>query len=913
MAISLSAKAEILISKRTLEPNLILEIDGIDTIYSAIQVLQLSYFDDPGLVFDAPGIIFDGSKKNENAKNYISLGASGNNLTQQLLQDKGGSSSVTNFTVNLVDFNNEITQLITPGIMLEDIIGTKCRIFINYAGGVHPKDSVLVHRGIVSNVESKSGSVNLTIDAPERQKHQEIFVKETTYVASNEDKIFATINVLHFDQTSPTGTNDKAVVFDDLNVEKTYGLRVGDKITITGAVNGTNNLTGIAITGFGKNKYNSWIETATTIVSEIDSPAVATFVSTSINEIHTDINVADANQFILPADAGTLRSFIRIDDEIIEWTGKTATSFTGCVRGALGTTAAVHAIDAEVNSSYLISGNGMELALKLMLSGGPAVFAEEPAIQFYKISPTENRFGSVFFKHYNIQEKLGLVAGDTLSVTGSSGGLNDLVDAVIVRFGVNDYGSWIETDQSTVLETASTAVVTFKSKYNVLGAGAGATMTPTDVDVERHEEMIERYNASIPDYEFFIDDSINPSQFIPEQIYWPASFYSLPRKAKASVGITVPPIADQKVVTLDETNVIKPSGLSSKRSTNKYFYNSVIYKYNKNIQDGKYKSGKVFYSSDSQNRIKNQGNKPLVVSSDGMKDIPATENIVRTNSRRLLERYQFASESYQGVKVLGKAGVTLEVGDITIFGSPEFKLSNIDTGNRVMTPKLYEVVNKSLNVKTQEVVVDLLSTNFELDGRYGIIAPSSKIGSGSTTTKVMITDSFSTVSPAIERDKWPNYIGEQICIHSKDWSYNETTTLVGFDSSNDYAMIVSPALPSAPLAGYIVDMPPYNDSSAEVNSKWKMMHCCFNPTITVLSGISTTQFTVAPLDEVKFVIGQKIRIHNADYSIDSDEAIVVDALGGIVTIQEPISFIPAAGQLVELVGYTDLGAPYRWI
>jgi len=46
--------------------------------------------------------------------------------------------------------------------------------------------------------------------------------------------------------------------------------------------------------------------------------------------------------------------FIQIDDEIIQFTGKTSTTLTGCQRGALGTAAATHADNAKVFAVYRV-------------------------------------------------------------------------------------------------------------------------------------------------------------------------------------------------------------------------------------------------------------------------------------------------------------------------------------------------------------------------------------------------------------------------------------------------------------------------------------------------------------------------------------------------------------------------------
>lgn len=61
----------------------------------------------------------------------------------------------------------------------------------------------------------------------------------------------------------------------------------------------------------------------------------------------TTLTVDDTSAF--PA-AG----MVKIDDEIIKYTAKTATTFTGCTRGYFGTTAAIHATLAYVNCYYRV-------------------------------------------------------------------------------------------------------------------------------------------------------------------------------------------------------------------------------------------------------------------------------------------------------------------------------------------------------------------------------------------------------------------------------------------------------------------------------------------------------------------------------------------------------------------------------
>ncbi len=82
-----------------------------------------------------------------------------------------------------------------------------------------------------------------------------------------------------------------------------------------------------------------------TIDSCVSTPS--TTLSSMITNATDPIPVVDTTGF--PA-SGT----ISVDDEIISYTGTTATSFTGATRGALGTTAASHASGAFVGRTFQI-------------------------------------------------------------------------------------------------------------------------------------------------------------------------------------------------------------------------------------------------------------------------------------------------------------------------------------------------------------------------------------------------------------------------------------------------------------------------------------------------------------------------------------------------------------------------------
>lgn len=62
--------------------------------------------------------------------------------------------------------------------------------------------------------------------------------------------------------------------------------------------------------------------------------------------------------------------YLKVDDEVISYTGRTDTSFTGCTRGDLGTVAADHDQDAQVLNFAFLQGNPLTLALQILTSTG---------------------------------------------------------------------------------------------------------------------------------------------------------------------------------------------------------------------------------------------------------------------------------------------------------------------------------------------------------------------------------------------------------------------------------------------------------------------------------------------------------------------------------------------------------------
>src|SRR6185369_1174565 len=192
--------------------------------------------------------------------------------------------------------------------------------------------------------------------------------------------------------------------------------------------------------------------------------------------------------------------------------------------------------------------------------------------------------------------------------------------------------------------------------------------------------------------------------------------------------------------------------------------------------------------------------------------------------------------------------------------------------------------------------------------RFGVIAPSSIVGVGSTTDHVQIVHSYDFSEPEIE--KWINYIGTHLLIHNEDFSVTGQTILAGVDEINGRFITVSPPLGFAPTSGMIVDFDYYNADVHE-DIVAKTVHWFWAKDSEVVSGISTTQFEVGSGDLEAYGVGYPVIVHNDDFSVESDETTVAEVSGTIITVADDLGFTPTSGMTASLLGFPDGKVCYR--
>lgn len=519
------------------------------------------------------------------------------------------------------------------------------------------------------------------------------------------------------------------------------------------------------------------------------APKSDTQLDGAISNVQTAITVSSVDNFIeIPTSIGSgltddsLKTYFRIDDEIIEYTGISGLIFTGCVRGSLSTVAAAHDNESSVEAFLKLEGNIFDLALKIMLSDKD----ETPYIEDLQASSVNDVNGqtvnnSIFFNGVDLQRDYNVRVGDYVVTSGFFEGANNIITYTkILGITILDAGSFIIIDSTLVLEPSTTGLVTFLSQYNTFG-DFGLKMNTDEIDIERYLFLRDNFLLDA-DVRVYIRDEIDEAkEFIELELFKPFACYSLPSDkrglSRLSVGYHIGPLPIEQIITLDKTNIKNPDKLKMDRSINKFHYNVVGFAYNDTPLDDvlRKKNFQVVGTPTIPT-----GNKTLKIESLGLRDdLGADTQVIRAASR-LLKRYKDAAEFYPSVEVLFSAGVTVNIGDIVVFDPTGLNLPNRADQTRDKSPLLMEVLNKSTNIKNGMTTVALIDTNADINQRLGLFSPASKIVRAITQTQFKIAHPIGAEFSGYginDGQKWQNHEQSIIEIHNADFSDSATAKL----------------------------------------------------------------------------------------------------------------------------------------
>lgn len=801
MAVKLNQAVRNALEQSQLIPQLALSIDGIPDIFSTTEVKRYIRIGDPGLKIDGSWTI-GGLTDVENQASLISFseGGTSTQIRQTLSPDSGAAGTVSSVQVTLTDQNGQISRLISPGQVLTDILGAKAKLHFIFQGGGFPEDAITVFRGVVTDVVAGPAAVTLVVDHPDTLKRQKCYRQVTTRIPT----------------AIPVG------VIGGLTIGGTLtGYLENDVLTITGG-NGDARIKITGVTGGVVSKVDlesggSGYEIVSNVATTGGSGSGLTVSITGIaalDPFETTIPVDNSANFLLPIEGpdgsvdDTFEAYVRIGDELIQYTGVEEGKLTGCTRGARDTIPAIHEPAEEVTSFYLVRGPAMQVAMKLMLSGKPGeAYSENVSYSAVNHISTTRRENVIYFEQIDVNDAYGVVAGDYVTLSGSTE--NDFVKKRIREVGVVPTGSFILIEDVELIDDAeASGTLAFYSQFNSWPDGLG--VHPEYVDVEEHQRLHRLFLSSF-EYEFYLKDTLDGKEFLEREVYRPAAAYAVPRKARSSVAYTIDPIPGTNIRKLEQNNIVTPSRIKLRRTISKNFYNQIAYRFDEHLLSDGLATNIYSLNADSLSRIP-VGIKTLQIESRGMRSYLSGESLAIQASNRKLGRFSLGAEHFDSIEVQLAVGFEIEIGDMVLFDTSGLHIVDTKTGTRTGYRRLFEVINKTLSISTGRVTLSLLDTNIDGGIRYGLISPASRVKSATSAREFLIEPAFPSAFGPDEYRKWSHLTDPAVRIRNTDF------TVVGLgkvESIEANQVVLQEALEFTPEAGMLMEFADYSACSDE--------------------------------------------------------------------------------------------------
>ena len=909
--------------------SMVVTIQGLPFKLSNRPIYSIVRYGDPDTFYGQAGLVYGSLRQRADIFDLLSLDGSSLSISQTL-EPEQGKASVSIMSLAFIDKNNIMTQVCSPGFYIPDILGANITVELGYQQISYPTDYFVIFRGFVSSITQKCGIYTFQLSDPILKTRQYIFLPGTTETSEALDATQTNIPLqstaqLYKQILGPTNTYDPAIT-TYIQVDSEF-MSYGPTGLSTGA-----SFSGAEFTGTG---------TGTLLGSTI-----SVFTGTTLNETITA--VYNGSVFVVTGTSsgalGNATVGVPFTSPVIDFTivagsvpfvvSDTFTIFTladtpyaNVVRGDRNTTPAEHDLGATVTAFVQFQDHGIDMALKLMLSGWGGPWLTDVPIQalVYTLGPLGNIPNAILLpNNVDAINTYGLIAGDYITISGSGISGNNITTTIV---GFENNGS-AGPNQIILLATAlaggeypTAAVMAFRSQFDTYPSdNMGMLLTPQNVNVQDFLTLKQQFLADSQNaYRFLISEQETGKDFMEMEIYLPMGCYSLTRRGLISIGITKPPLVSGTLTVLNQDNILDPQNIMLTRAVNnRKFFNEVNIQYDVEDDNSTYDS--VYDNLDSNALTIIGVSSVLPITSLGLKTAvsPNVLQLLQDRTQFILSRYSRGA-IIVSFDVMYGVGNTIEAGDVVGLDGTNLFLPNFQNGDRNFGVQLFEVTNRTLDVKQGKVSLQLTSgVGSSVSDRFGVVSPSSVIAAGSTTSQVVIQDSFSSANPEFpgnEPMKWANYLGQQVMFHDVNFTTILTATLVSFNPTNEYILNVS-GLSSAPPAGYVMDIVNYpTDGNPLTDSIYKAIHFFLDYQVLVTAGVGTTQFQVASGDISKFFVGGAVRVHDYSFGIDSGDQTITDVDTGTntITVGKSMGFTPSPGQFIELIGFADEGGAYRWI
>ena len=175
-------------SLQTKEPIVVVKIAGVADLITNRGLVTKILYGDPGVIYGVPGLVYGGLKPYlkylpggglSSFRPYLDLSNNSPTISQRL-EPEQGKGSVSTLSLTMLDFDQFMTQLCSPGVIIPEIMGAEIQVYLGYANISFPQDFFQIFRGYITDVSAGPGSVTLQISDPNLKRRQQLFYIQQT-------------------------------------------------------------------------------------------------------------------------------------------------------------------------------------------------------------------------------------------------------------------------------------------------------------------------------------------------------------------------------------------------------------------------------------------------------------------------------------------------------------------------------------------------------------------------------------------------------------------------------------------------------------------------------------------------------------------------------------------------------------
>lgn len=159
------------------------QIPGLDLL-SSTPIYERIRYGMPNLLYGQPSIVYGGLRQIAGNRDILSL--EGSSLTiGQKVEPEQGRAAVSLMTLSFIDKDGYMSQAISPGVLIPEILGAPVRIYFGYADTGFPEDYFTTFRGFVTGTTSDPGTVTLQLSDASLKRRQKIARPGKTTLATS--------------------------------------------------------------------------------------------------------------------------------------------------------------------------------------------------------------------------------------------------------------------------------------------------------------------------------------------------------------------------------------------------------------------------------------------------------------------------------------------------------------------------------------------------------------------------------------------------------------------------------------------------------------------------------------------------------------------------------------------------------